>query len=252
MYRGRVAERTTITEAVSTWLETTPPTTEMTRRVHQALADFAAGRFFGFADRLREVHTHRRSMFGDSRAVWEVAGLAESSDHAQLDEVARTATHPEKGRLLFHLARVTAPGAALELGTSIGISSAYITLGLESNGGGRVITVDASEARATIASRGWQSLRISGIEQVVGRFDNVLDNILGQLAAPLRFAYVDGNHHREPTLRYFEMILGAIDFGVIVLDDIRWSQGMREAWDEIERSHAATVDLGWVGLALVG
>lgn len=117
--------------------------------------------------------------------------------------------------------------------------------------GGPLITVDGSEARTALASRAWLELGIGGIEQVIGRFDDVVPGILEGLTSPLRFAYVDGNHHFKPTLRYFSMIAGAMDRGVIVFDDIRWSDGMRDAWAEIERSTEA-IDLGWVGLALIG
>src|SRR5690606_8366947 len=107
------------------WISGHQPTGELAERVSEALGDFVAGRFRGSAQRLREVHDYRRALFGDSRTVGEAAAMTPPTDTAEVDLVARTATHPEKGRLLYHLARSMAPGNMLELGTSIGISAAY-------------------------------------------------------------------------------------------------------------------------------
>lgn len=251
---GLLADRSRpgITEAALRWMVDRGPTGGREAQIDQAIDDFLAQRFFGFAPRLRAVHEHRRSMFDDHRPVYQVADVENQRDDAKLDLVARTATNPEKGRLLFHLARSVAPGAALELGTSIGISAAYIALGLESGGGGQLVTIDGSEARTTLATDAWNRLGIEGVDLVLGRFDDVLGDVLSRLGLPLRLAYIDGNHHRDPTLRYFERTLEAMDSGVIVFDDIRWSEGMRAAWAEIEASSTATVDLSWVGLVLVG
>lgn len=245
MGSGRLA----ISDAAAVWLDRVGSGGVAESAVRQALDDFLAGRFFGYADRLRAVHDFRRSLFDDRRPVWEVAGVSVHKDDAELDLVAKTATNPEKGRLLFHLARVMAPGTALELGTSIGVSAAYIAFGLAAGGGGKVVTIDGSEARASLAAEAWAQLGVENVEQVVNRFDNVLHDILDDLAP--RFAYVDGNHHRDATLRYFEAIREAIDEGVVVLDDIRWSEDMERCWDEIVATHPTTLDLGWVGLALI-
>ncbi|QED37791.1 class I SAM-dependent methyltransferase [Antarcticibacterium arcticum] len=49
--------------------------------------------------------------------------------------------------------------------------------------------------------------------------------------------YFDGNHQKETTLKYFEMLLPlAHNESVFIFDDIHWSKGMEEAWEEI-KSH---------------
>nr|WP_317042506.1 class I SAM-dependent methyltransferase [Salinimicrobium sediminis] len=47
--------------------------------------------------------------------------------------------------------------------------------------------------------------------------------------------FVDGNHQKEATLTYFKKLLPTVhNDSVMILDDIHWSKGMEEAWEEIK------------------
>jgi predicted O-methyltransferase YrrM len=68
---------------------------------------------------------------------------------------------------------------------------------------------------------------------------------------PLGLVFVDGNHRKAPTLRYFEQLLAASNGQtVLVFDDIHWSAGMEEAWAEIMAHPAVTlsIDLFFIGI----
>jgi predicted O-methyltransferase YrrM len=49
---------------------------------------------------------------------------------------------PEEGRRVYDHVRSTRPSAILELGTSYGVSAAYMAAALDANGAGRITTVD--------------------------------------------------------------------------------------------------------------
>src|SRR5918994_1178426 len=49
---------------------------------------------------------------------------------------------PEAGRRVYDHVRSTRPSEILELGTSYGVSAAYMAAALEANGEGRITTVD--------------------------------------------------------------------------------------------------------------
>lgn len=215
------------------------------------MSDYLENRYFGAADVLNRIHAQRRSLYGDHRTVAEATGIEDDADDLSVDFVARNATHPEKGRLLFHLARSFAPGDAIELGTSIGISAAYLRTGLSTGGGGTLVTIDHSRSRTTLAAANWSSLDLGDIRQVVGLFDDVLPDLLPEVS-DLRIAYIDGNHRLTSTLRYFDMVRERMESGVVVFDDIRWSEEMVEAWAAVVDRHPRAVDLGWVGLAPIG
>lgn len=63
--------------------------------------------------------------------------------------------------------------------------------------------------------------------------------------------YFDGNHQKEATLRYFEQLLPAAhNDSVFIFDDIHWSPGMEEAWEEIKKHPEVqvTIDTFYLGL----
>ena len=56
--------------------------------------------------------------------------------------------------------------------------------------------------------------------------------------------FIDGNHQKEATLKYFERLLTiAHNDSVFIFDDIHWSIGMEEAWEEIKNHPAVTVTI---------
>lgn len=221
-----------------------------------ALQDFVDGRYRGAAGDLRRIHELRQGMLGDERPL---ASLVEAKagpwDGQTLGEAASHSAIPDQGRLLFHLVRAYAPGEVLELGTNIGISAAYLATGLRYAGSGRLTTVEASGIRLGLARRFLEELGlIDHVQTVEGYFDDVLAEVLGRLPR-LELAFVDGNHRLEPTLRYFEQVVARMNVGgLVVLDDIRWSEEMWEAWTTIvqARSTHIVVDLGRTGLVAVG
>ena len=59
----------------------------------------------------------------------------------------RDAVPPHEGRLLYHLIRQFRPTRCLELGTSLGLSTAYIAAALTMAGGtGRLVTLEGGAA----------------------------------------------------------------------------------------------------------
>ena len=68
-----------------------------------------------------------------------------------------------------------------------------------------------------------------------GNFDDLLENYINSLDVPIHLAFIDGNHREEATLRYHSLIKPFMDNrGVIVHDDISWSDGMISAWKKIK------------------
>ena len=58
------------------------------------------------------------------------------------------------------------------------------------------------------------------------------------------FIYIDGNHKKSPTLRYFKMLLNHLsENGLMIFDDIHWSEEMEEAWNIIVEDPIITVSI---------
>lgn len=162
--------------------------------------------------------------------------------------IAKHAAKPEKwSQLLYRIVNYYQPETILELGTSLGISTAYMAL---ANPHAYVVTAEGSNAIAAEAFRNFTDLHLTNIETVEGNFDDTLPTILEELPS-LDMAFIDGNHRLKPTLQYFEQILARThNFSVIVLDDIHWSNEMEQAWETIKKDPRVrmTIDLFFVGL----
>jgi len=177
-----------------------------------------------------------------------------------IGDLAKHAAKPAKlGQLLFRIARYYRPGTILELGTSLGLSTAYLAGGgapakgrrtEDAVGGGRVFTIEGAPAVAAVAERNFRSLGLGNIDLTVGNFDDVLEGTLGR-AGVVDLAFVDGNHRLEPTLRYFNSLMRRTSpSSVLIFDDIHWSPEMEAAWESIKQDSRVylTIDLFFIGL----
>jgi predicted O-methyltransferase YrrM len=109
--------------------------------------------------------------------------LDPSHDHVFADRVASLATRsskpPDAALFLFALVRRSRPDRVLELGTNLGISAAYLGAALRLNGGGSLVTIDASKERMRVARDVLAGLGLEGVvETRLGRFQAVLPEVL--------------------------------------------------------------------------
>ena len=164
--------------------------------------------------------------------------------------IARRAAKPRRlGQLLFRIARHYQPATILELGTSLGLSAAYLAAGAPH---GRVFTLEGAAVVAAAAERNLCSV---GLEATVvtGHFDEQLGPLLERLP-PIDLAFVDGNHRREPTLRYFDLLVRhAAGSAALIFDDIHWSSEMEAAWTAIKNDPRVylTIDLFFIGIVFL-
>lgn len=163
------------------------------------------------------------------------------------DIVSSAAKPPKYAQLLFRLVNHFQPTTILELGTSLGITSAYMS---SANSKSKIITIEGCKEIAEVANKNFQKLELKNIEQVVGNFDEVLPDVLKKIDQ-LDFVFFDGNHRKDPTISYFKQCLEkANEQSVFVFDDIYWSSEMTEAWEEIKKHEKVTVtlDLFFMGI----
>ncbi|MFL5763530.1 MAG: O-methyltransferase [Bacteroidia bacterium] len=172
-----------------------------------------------------------------------------NSGKRTIREIAKvSAKGPEYSQLLFRLVNQFQPLTMLELGTSLGISSAYLA---SANSKAKLITIEGCEEIAAVAKQNFEKLELKNIEMIKGNFDEVLPSLLGDLSQ-LDLVFFDGNHRKEPTLRYFEWCLEkATDTSVFIFDDIYWSPEMTQAWNAIKKHERVTVTLDLFQLGIV-
>ncbi|CAN5402127.1 class I SAM-dependent methyltransferase [soil metagenome] len=165
-----------------------------------------------------------------------------------IQSIARSALKPKKfGQLLFRIANYYQPKFILELGTSLGITSAYLA---SANHQVQVVTMEGATAVAATAERHFQQLGLNNIQLTVGNFDETLGPVLSQLKQ-VDLAFIDGNHREEPTIRYFKQLLPYCrENTILIFDDVHWSKQMEQAWETIKADERVllTIDLFFIGL----
>ena len=172
----------------------------------------------------------------------------DKTSQRSISSIAKNAAKPRKyGQLLYRMVRYYQPKSVLELGTSLGITTAYISL---AQPGAAVTTMEGATALGAVALKNFNDLRLDRVKIVEGNFDTILAPFIRQQPM-IDFAFIDGNHRMQPTINYFEMILPKADqYSIVVFDDIHWSAEMEQAWLHI-KNHASvkcSIDLFFVGI----
>ena len=135
------------------------------------------------------------------------------------------------GDYFFRLADFYRTKRIIEMGSSLGISTAYLASADPSS---KVITMEGSSAIAEIAKQTFIRLEIGNIQQITGNFDEKLTSLIESSAAA-DLVFIDGNHRKKPVLDYFEKFMSKISpDALIIIHDIHWSREMEEAWSIIQ------------------
>lgn len=136
----------------------------------------------------------------------------------------------------------------LELGTSLGVSAAYLA---SSNSSIKGVTIDSNLNSTTKSQSLFDEFFFPHqVEFNNGKFNDILPYVLKD-ENKFDFVFIDGDHKYESTIDYVSQIkLFLSDNAVIVLDDIRWSRDMYRAWQELIQltEFNYTVDFGRIGL----
>lgn len=165
--------------------------------------------------------------------------------------IASSSLKPKKySKLLYRMVQYYHKKNVLELGTSLGTTTAY----LASAGNVSVTTMEGAKNIAEIAKNNFSLLGLNNIETIEGDFDLTLPEYLSK-NKKIDFVFLDGNHRKLPTLQYFDaLLLNANEETIFVFDDIYWSEEMEEAWETVKHNQKVTltIDLFFIGIVLLG
>ena len=196
------------------------------------------------------IENLRASLEKDRRKITVEDYGKSSAIHKELrvGAIARRALSAKKfGQLLFRMVNHYQPKNIIELGTSLGISAAYLAA---ADPEASLITMEGSDEIARIAGECFKKLGLGNIRQINGNFNETLKTVI-QSSPPADLVYIDGNHRKEPLLNYFHLFMQKKSpDAIFVLHDIHWSRGMEEGW-QIIKDHEdvmMTIDLFSAGL----
>ena len=199
----------------------------------------------------REIELVRHNMLHTHRVI-EVEDLGAGSALSKLksrkiSDIAREAVKPRKyGQLIYRLCHYFQPRQVVELGTSLGLTTAYLAKGFPES---RVITIEGAPEIAAVARQNFRDLKLKNTRILEGNFDDILPKLMEELES-VDLVFIDGNHREQATLNYLLMLLEKTNpSSILIFDDIHWSAEMEEAWETIKGHPAVkiTIDLFFMG-----
>jgi len=193
---------------------------------------------------LQRINQYKDSLYGDKRVI-EVTDFGAGSrvfksNAREISKIAKTAGISAKnGQLLMNLTHYLKPDNILEIGTSLGMSTAYLALVSPNS---RIVTLEGCKETACVAQKQFQYYKLDNIDLVVGNFADTLPKVLVEQHFDLIF--FDGNHQKAPTMQYFDLCLKyASEKSVFIFDDIHWNPEMEETWKLIKENPRVTVSI---------
>ena len=202
----------------------------------------------------KEVEELRNKLKQDHQVIrvedFGAGSVYQAEKQRSIRSIARHAAKPAKyGQLLHRIVRHYKPSTIVELGTSLGITSAYLAIAVP---GSSLVTMEGAREIAHKAKANFKSLGLDNISLIEGNFEETLPGYL-RSAGTVDLAFVDGNHRKEPTLRYFKQLLDHhTNDSIFIFDDIHWSAEMEEAWEQIKQDSAVrcSLDLFFIGIVV--
>lgn len=163
------------------------------------------------------------------------------SNTRQIAKIAKTAgISPKRAQLLFRIVNYFQPDTMLEIGTSLGLAAAALSLG---NPKASIVTLEGCPETAKQTQLQLQKINCNNIELIVSEFSSYLKNNQSS-TSNFQLIYFDGNHSKKATLEYFELLLPTIvNETVWIFDDIHWSKEMEETWEIIKNHPKVTVSI---------
>ena len=204
------------------------------------------------SSRFQYIEQYRKYLLAnkDTLAIKDLgAGSAYRNNiHRKISSIARSALKsPKYARLLYRMIRYYEIDSVVELGTSLGVTTRYLSLAQPANG---VTTIEGSKALADFTERTIKEAGVNNVRLICGDFKDHLDNVLDDIKGR-KLIFFDGNHQYHPTIDYFTkaMYIAGND-DIFVFDDIHWSPGMEKAWTEICQHErvTCTIDLFFMGV----
>ncbi len=152
------------------------------------------------------------------------------------------------GSMLYGISRHFSPENILELGTSAGLSAAWAALGNQHT---KLTTVEGCPEKAAIAKDLFNRHGLKNV-QIINQDAAEYINLLKSKNQKVQLIFIDAGHSYESTKAYYNSLLPlCTENSVMIFDDIYWSLGMTEAWNEITADEKLSLSVATMRLGMV-
>jgi len=153
-----------------------------------------------------------------------------NTNKRKISDMVKYACLPQKyGRLLSCICAEFEVKAALEMGTSLGLTTLYLS---HSHPNIEIHTIEVCPQTSEIAKRTFEQSNSNNIQIHLETFESFLNE--GNLSTDINFVFIDGNHTYQATLSYYKTLHEKLsNNSILIFDDIRHSKEMLKAWKHI-------------------
>jgi predicted O-methyltransferase YrrM len=196
-----------------------------------------------------KIEAQREKLLADKRKIFATDYGTGKSRERKISEIAKKSLkNAKQAQLIFRIANAAHPCSIVELGASLGISTAYLA---SIDRRKPCFALEGCPQTAEIARNVWKKCNVEHINLRIGNIDDTLPELLNEIET-LGFVFFDANHTREATLRYFRLCLPKVNAQtVFVFDDIHHSREMEEAWAEIIANEKVRVSFDLFAMGVV-
>lgn len=132
------------------------------------------------------------------------------------------------GQFYADIVRRKRPEVVLEFGAAFGVSGMYWSAALEEQGSGRLHSFEINPEWAAVAQENIAAVG-DRFDLTVGAFEDHADSVAG-----VDVAFIDAVHTSEWVKPQFDLVVERCSpRAVILLDDIDFSEDMRECWRDL-------------------
>jgi len=175
------------------------------------------------------------------------AGSKKLNQQRAIKKIAKVSGSTNKyGKLLYRLVAHYHAKEILELGTSLGLGTYWLSV---PNKQVKVTTVEGCKNTFNYTTSHFPQALHAQINFVNASFIDFLSDLSNH--PPFDLVFIDGDHQKESLFEQLRLLTPYIhDETIIVLDDIRWSKGMQEAWQSLilDENYHLTMDLFKMGM----
>lgn len=188
-----------------------------------------------------EIEKLRRNLLSDKTSINVTDFGSKSSNKRRICDIACNSCKNKKdAQLLFRIAISLNAKNILELGTSLGLTTAYLA---KSDSRAKIISLEGCPETANVARKNLEILNIRNARILTGNIDATLKPAIDNFES-LDLVFIDANHRKKPTISYFETCLSkASPKSIFIIDDIYHSRQMNEAWKIVKRNPKVKVSI---------
>jgi predicted O-methyltransferase YrrM len=148
----------------------------------------------------------------------------------------------------YRIAKHANPQCIVELGTGLGLSTLYLAKAAPQ---AQLHTFEGDSTLAELNRFLFERESALNITLHDGLFKETLPNFL-HTNPRIDIAFIDGDHTYDATIQNFRMMLPFLhENSIVIFDDIHWSPGMEQAWNEIKAMYEVHQSIDFYRLGMV-